>query len=119
MTLLVAALILLAIVCLHGLTVVLTKILTDTTSLHINYSQGVLYTFVGAILFPFGWADPTYHKPNMFETVKAVLFMGIPISVGLILWSYALLLTKNYGTLTPFMFTAIIFGYLVSIFRYG
>ena len=45
--------------------------------------------------------------------------MGIPITMGLSAYVLALLLTKNYGTLTPFMFTSIIFGYLVSIFRYG
>ena len=48
-----------------------------------------------------------------------MIFMGIPITVGLLLFTYALFLTKNYGRLTPFMFFSIIFSYLVSILRYG
>ena len=64
--LLTAALILLVIVCLHGFTVVLTKIFKNTDTIQINYSQGVLYTFVNAVLLPFGWSDATYHNPTMW-----------------------------------------------------
>ena len=28
-------------------------------------------------------------------------------------------MSTNYGTLTPFIFTSIIFGYVVSVVRYG
>jgi drug/metabolite transporter (DMT)-like permease len=31
----------------------------------------------------------------------------------------ALLMTKKYGVVTPFMFTNIVVGYLLSVFRYG
>jgi drug/metabolite transporter (DMT)-like permease len=45
--------------------------------------------------------------------------MGVPITVGLLAYAEALLMTKNYALLTPFIFTSIIVGYVVSITRYG
>ena len=41
------------------------------------------------------------------------------MALGQMFYIIALTLTPNYGMLTPFMFTSIIFGYLMSVFRYG
>jgi len=45
--------------------------------------------------------------------------MGTPITIGLLAYAEALLLTNNYAMLTPFIFTSIIVGYVVSLTRYG
>jgi len=45
--------------------------------------------------------------------------MGTPITLGLLAFAAALLMSSNYALLTPFMFTSIIFGYVVSIVRYN
>lgn len=45
--------------------------------------------------------------------------MGTPVTLGLIGFAASLLMATNYALLTPFMFTSIIFGYLVSVLRYN
>ena len=39
---------------------------------------------------------------------------GIPMTIGQLGYIASLLLSHNYAMLTPFMFTSIIFGYLLS-----
>ena len=41
------------------------------------------------------------------------------MTLGQLAYIGAILLWHNYAILTPFMFTSIIFGYLMSVFRYG
>ena len=119
MEILVVAVILLATVCLHGYSLVLVKLFKNTDSYQINYFQGLVFVVVDAVLFPYGVNNDQYHNPSVVEIFYAMIFMGIPITVGLIAFGSALLWTNKYGKLTPFMFVSIIFGYVVSVFRYG
>jgi uncharacterized membrane protein len=48
-----------------------------------------------------------------------ILFTGLPTSLGAICHITALTITKNYAVVTPFMFSGIVLGYLVSILRYN
>jgi drug/metabolite transporter (DMT)-like permease len=50
---------------------------------------------------------------------KALIFAGIPISVGQLSYIGALVLTKNMGVITTLSFTTILMGFLISILRYG
>ena len=114
-----AGLIMILFMCLHGFAIVSTKKLKETTTVHINYFQGMLYVMANGVMLPFVQGDEKYHWPQMAEVIKGMIFMGIPITLGLLAFTYALLLTKNYGRLTPFMFTSILFSYMVSVLRYG
>jgi drug/metabolite transporter (DMT)-like permease len=44
---------------------------------------------------------------------------GLPLTLGQLCYIASLLICHDYGMLTPFMFTSIIWGYVVSVFRYG
>ena len=74
---------------------------------------------VNGLLYPLAAADSDFHLPTPLEALKAVLLMGVPVTLGLLGFAAALLMSTSYGTLTPFMFTAILFSYLVSVLRYG
>ena len=119
LTVLWASMILLAQVCLHGYAVVMTKVFTNTNSIHINYSQGVLLVIVNGLIYPFTSSDSDFNQPTPWQAAEAALLMGVPVTFGLLAFAAALLMTTNYALLTPFMFTAIIFSYLVSVIRYG
>ena len=41
------------------------------------------------------------------------------MTIGMLAYNGAFLVTRHYTVVAPFHFTAIIVGYLVSIFRYG
>ena len=103
----------------HAYGVVLTKKLKNTNGIQINYYLGLLVLFQGAPLVPYGFSDPQYVTPTMSEFLTLLILGGIPMTLGQMFYILALTLTPNYGMLTPFMFTSIIFGYLMSIFRYG
>ena len=114
-----AALILVTIHFIHGYGVVITKKLKQTNSIHVNYVQGLLIAFSSAILIPFAYNDQSYHRPTMWEFGQSIIFSGIPLTMGQLMFVGALLICHDYGMLTPFMFTSIIFGYLMSVIRYG
>jgi len=59
-----AALVLLAVQFIHGYGVVITKKLKDQNSIQINYHQGLMITLSAAFLFPYGYADASYHLPT-------------------------------------------------------
>ena len=82
-----AAFTLLCVMCIHGVALALTKKLYHDTSLHIMYSQGALFQLVSAVFLPFGWADTNYHIPSMWESFKAAVFMGAPITIGLLAYA--------------------------------
>ena len=74
--------------------------------------------FSSAFLFPYAFGNKDYHFPTMSELFIAFALTGLPLTIGQLMIISSLTITKNYGMLTPFMFTNIIVGYLVSIFRY-
>jgi drug/metabolite transporter (DMT)-like permease len=114
-----AALAMTATMFVHGYGVCVTKKLRESNSIHVNYFQGIIILLVSALLAPFAFNNPNYHKPDMYDSLLALLFSGLPMCIGQLCFVGSLFLTHNYGMLTPFMFTSIIWGYLVSIFRYG
>ena len=103
----------------HGFGVVITKRMKETNSIHVNYFQGLLIFFVAVLFLPYGYSNLEYHKPTLEESIKCLIFGGIPLTMGQLAYIGSLLLCHNYAMLTPFMFSSIIFGYLLSIFRYG
>ena len=106
------------IMCLHGYAVVCTKKLRNTSSVQISYMIGLLVLLSSGFLLPSALADPFYHKPTTWELFLAFLCTGVPMALGQLIGISALILTKNYGMLTPFNFSTIVLGYLVSIWRY-
>jgi len=105
--------------CLHAFGVVITKKLQNVNGIQINYHLGLLCLFEVGPIAVFGFNDPSYNSPTMQEFLICMILGGIPMAIGSTFYIIALKLTSNYGMLTPFMFTSIIFGYLMSIFRYG
>lgn len=102
----------------HGFAVVSTKKLICTNALQINYMLGVLLIIACSVLLPSALADPNYHRPTFSEILEAIVFTGIPVSFGQLLGISAFLMTKKLGMITPFQFSNIVLGYLISIFRY-
>lgn len=77
------------------------------------------YLFATALLLPVGLQDKSYNKPDLLEIVKLATFTAIPLTLGMLANNQALLMSQNYALLTPFTFSSIIAGYMVSVFRYG
>ena len=75
--------------------------------------------FATALLLPIGLQDDNFNKPGFEDLLKLVVFTCIPMSLGQLAVNQSLLMTKNYGLVTPFMFSSIISGYMVSVIRYG
>ena len=105
--------------CLHAFGVVITKKLQNVNGIQINYHLGLLCLFEVCPYAVYGFNDSSYNSPTMQQFLILMVLGGIPMAVGSTFYIVALKLTSNYGMLTPFMFTSIIFGYLMSIFRYG
>jgi drug/metabolite transporter (DMT)-like permease len=51
--------------------------------------------------------------------MKALLFSGIPMTVGQLSYIAALVMSKNMGLITTLSFSSIIMGNLISVLRYG
>jgi len=51
--------------------------------------------------------------------VIGFLLCGVPMAVGNILYIYALTINKNTGLVTICISSAVVVGYLISIFRYN
>lgn len=60
-----AALVLLFVQFVHGYGVVITKKLKGQNSIQINYHQGIMIGLSAAFLFPYGYADTSYHVPTV------------------------------------------------------
>jgi len=69
--------------------------------------------------FACGLKDENFYKPDAMDLLQLALFTCIPLSFGQLAVNQALLMTKNYGLVTPFMFSSIVAGYIISIVRYG
>ena len=107
------------IMCLHGYAIVTTKKLINTHFIQINFILGSLILTSSAILAPSALNDPNYHRPTKLEMVYAFFLTGIPMVLGQFMGISAMIMTKKLGMVTPFQFTNIVLGYLVSIFRYN
>jgi drug/metabolite transporter (DMT)-like permease len=83
------------------------------------YFQNMVLLFATAILLPVGLKDENFYKPDFSDLLKLAIFTCIPLSLGQLAVNQALLMTNNYGLVTPFMFSSIISGYLISVIRYG
>lgn len=116
---LIAGLALASIQCVHGYGIAITKEIKNTNSIQINYFVGIMIMLSSAFLIPNGASDPVYYKPTMWELGKAMLFSGVPLTIGMLGYNGALTITNRYAVVTPFQFTAIVMGYVVSIVRYG
>lgn len=106
------------IMCLHGYAIVTTKKLINTNTIQINFILGTLILLSSAIILPSALSDPDYHCPSIAEMATALFLTGLPMALGQFLGVSAFILTRKLGMITPFQFTSIILGYLVSIFRY-
>ena len=113
------SIILLVAIAVYSYGLVLIKKLKNSSSLEIMYMQHMVLLFATAILLPIGLQDENFYKPNFPDLFKLAVFTCIPISLGGLAINQALLMTSNYGLVTPFMFSSIISGYLVSVIRYG
>jgi drug/metabolite transporter (DMT)-like permease len=98
---------------------VLIKKLKNSSSLEIMYFQHMVLLFASALLLPIGLQDDNFNKPSFSDLFKLSIFTCIPLCLGGLGINQALLMTNNYGLVTPFMFSSIISGYLVSVIRYG
>lgn len=114
-----AAVVYTCVMIMHGYGVVVTKKLIGTNSIQVNYFQGILILLANAVLTPFGQADSTYHYPSMSEFGWGLLYSGISVTIGQLAYVGSLLICHRYAMLTPFSFTSILVGYLVSVLRYG
>ena len=113
-----AAFILTIIMCLHGYAVLLTKKLVNTHSFQVLYFSGLLILLSSALLYPYASVDPTFDEITMPDFFTGLLLTGLPVTLGGLFMIKALLITKNYGVLTPFMFCSILVGYIISVVRY-
>ena len=106
------------VMCLHGYAVVTTKKLIETNTIQLNFILGCLILLSSAVMMPSAMADPNYHKPTNIEMLYAFLFTGMPMALGQFIGVSAFIMSKNLGIVTPFQFSNIILGYLVSVLRY-
>jgi drug/metabolite transporter (DMT)-like permease len=113
-----AAVLYTVVMCAHGYSFVTTKKLVNTNAVQISYHLGVIIVFSSAVLMPYALNDGDYNVPSIGELAEAVVVTGLPMTLGQLAAMSSLLITHNYGMLTPFQFSTIIVGYLVSIFRY-
>ena len=107
------------VMCVHGYAILVTKKLVRTSAVQINYHLGLGLILASATFIPYAFANPDYHVPSLQEFGLCFLVTGLPLGVGQLIFISALLMTKKYGVVTPFQFTNIVVGYLLSIFRYG
>jgi drug/metabolite transporter (DMT)-like permease len=107
-----------AVMCLHGYAFVLTKKLINMNAAQINYNLGIMLFMTCALFMPYALADPNFRIPSSLELLEALFLSGLPMTLAQLCVLYSLLLTRNYGMLTPFQFSTIIVGYLVSVLRY-
>ena len=107
------------IMILHGYAIVTTKKLISTHMIHINFILGSVILFSSSVLMPSAMVDADYHKPTSEEMLYAFFLTGIPMVLGQYMGISAFVMTKKLGMVTPFQFSNIILGYVVSIVRYG
>jgi uncharacterized membrane protein YecN with MAPEG domain len=118
--------------CLHGLGVVTTKKINDSSTIHVTYFVGLLMLIGNAVLLPSALAhgdtytdstiadnQPVYHNPTMVEFSTAMIFSGIPLVLGMLGFNASLTITRHYGMVAPFQFASIVVGYFLSVLRYG
>lgn len=103
----------------HGLGVVTTKKMKNTSTLHVTYFVGIMLLLVNALMMSMVSKGAAYHWPTIGELWEGVLFSGLPLTFGMLGFNGAVTLSHRYGLVAPFQFAAIIVGYFVSVVRYG
>lgn len=104
--------------CIMGFGIVITKKLKGTNAFQINYFQGIMILLISALLVPSAFSIEDYHKPTLTEFAWAVIYTGVPTALGGVCYIFALTITQNYALITPFQFTGVLSGYIISITRY-
>lgn len=91
------------------------KSIVGLSSLHINLHFGIFTIIVNGLFYPIFVTDPK----SIQTMVWGLLLCGVPMAVGNILYIYALTINKNTGLVTICISSAVVVGYIISIFRYN
>ena len=94
--------------------VISTKKIKNTNTFEINFHLATCLMILGSCLYPF-----VNNGTSLYRIFTGILFMGIPIAIGAWFFIGGLAMGRNHGVLTMINFTSIVYGELVSYFRYG
>lgn len=115
MKLLVSMLFLLAVVgWAYG--VVQTKSLKASHTLQVNLHQGFMLLFCNSLAL---LVIPTPARLTLAEEAELFIKVGLPMSIGSMLYIGSLFLSKKSGNVTIVGFSTVFIGYAISIIRYG
>ncbi len=89
--------------------------IVDLNSLHINLHFGIFTTIVNGILYPIFVTNP--HPTQVM--INGFFLCGAPMAVSNIMYIYALMINKNTGLVTICISSAVVVGYVISVFRYN
>ncbi len=93
---------------------IVVKNIVELNSLHINLHFGIFITIVNGILYQIFVENPK----SISVMVWGFFLCGAPMALGNILYIYALTINKNTGLVTICTSSAVVVGYIISIFRY-
>lgn len=103
----------------HAYAVLMTKRLYKINSVQLNFVIGVMIAFSGALLVPSMDSNRPEEIIPMSTYLWSFLTSGIPITYGQLAYIAAVILTKHTGVLLMLSFSTIIFGYVLSVYRYN
>ncbi len=83
--------------------------------MEINFNAGVLCLGMNVLL---NLQYPT-QPLNLYESIYAFFTTGVTLALAQFFFIPALKITKKFGNVTLMNFTSVIFGYIISIYRYG
>jgi len=104
--------------------IVITKELTRTSTLQINLSLGLISCLLSGLFsfveIPSVLAATTVNNPmTWLEQLDALFYVGVLMCMSSIFYIGGIKTTTKTGQATIIAFTGTVFGYLISIFRYG
>lgn len=105
---------LLVAVGLWGYSQIVVKTLTHMEAIQINLFFAFVLTLTNAFLYPLIVTSPV--SPIKF--LISIGICGLPIAVSALFFLMALKINHNSGMTTMFIFSSVVVGYLLSIFRY-
>lgn len=95
---------------------IITKDLKETNPIQLSFVSGILYGGMGTLLY-FPYQNTRLVTP--YELVFDIIFAGGLITLATYLYMVGLTISKKTGNLTMTNFATVIFGYIISIVRYG
>ena len=94
---------------------IVVKNIVKLNSLHINLHFGIFTTIVNGLLYPIFVTN----AHSTLVMTSGFFLCGVPMAISNIMYIYALMINRNTGLVTICISSAVVVGYVISVFRYN